>query len=89
MRNRLCEVKFRILIFPPQLIALVGWCLAFVVAMGLIYGPHDAAVLGNRDWNTAEKVFFASFERFLWGLVLAWVIYACHYGYGSTFKCTM
>ena len=51
--------------------------------MGLVYGPHKAIVPGNRQWDTDENILFGTFQHPLWGLVIAWVIYACHYGYGS------
>ena len=27
---------------------------------------------------------YGTFSRFAWGLALAWVIYACHQGFGGT-----
>ena len=57
--------------------------MAFAIAMTLVYGPHESIVQGNREWNKTENIFYGTFQRLLWGLVLAWVTYACHYGYGS------
>ena len=51
--------------------------------MLLVYGPHKSILPGAEEWNEAEKVLFGTFRRFLWGLVLAWVTYACHYGAGG------
>ena len=65
---------------------MIGWSVAFIVAMGLVYGPHKAIVPGNREWDTDENILFGAFQHPLWGLVIAWVIYACHYGYGSKFN---
>ena len=57
--------------------------MAFAVAMGLVYGPHETIVPGNQEWNKAENVLYGTFQHPLWGLVVAWVTYACHCGYGS------
>ncbi|CAB4023741.1 nose resistant to fluoxetine 6-like, partial [Paramuricea clavata] len=65
------------------LIALIGWSVAFAIAMTVVYAPHESVVPGNREWNMTENIFYGTFQRLLWGLVLAWVTYACHYGYGS------
>ena len=70
---------------PNWIWTLVGWSAAAVLAMLLVYGPHKSILPGAMEWNAAEKVLFGTFQRFLWGLVLAWVTYACHYGAGGLF----
>ncbi|XP_028392819.1 nose resistant to fluoxetine protein 6-like isoform X2 [Dendronephthya gigantea] len=68
---------------PGWITTLLGWSVAAVVAMLLVYGPHKSILPGAEEWNDAENVLFGTFQRFLWGLVLAWVTYACHYGAGG------
>ena len=51
--------------------------------MTLVYGPHQDIVPDGRTWNKAENVLYGTLERLLWGMALAWVTYACHYGYGG------
>ena len=68
---------------PNWIWTLIGWSAATVLAMLLVYGPHKSTLPGATEWNAAEKVLFGTFQRFLWGLVLAWVTYACHYGAGG------
>ncbi|XP_028392817.1 nose resistant to fluoxetine protein 6-like isoform X2 [Dendronephthya gigantea] len=65
------------------LLAVIGWSIAFAIAMTVVYAPYQSTLPGNREWNKTENIFFGTFQRLLWGLVLAWVTYACHYGYGS------
>ena len=65
------------------MVTLVGWAVAAVVAMLLVYGPHKSVLPGAEPWNKAENILYGTFQRLLWGLVLAWVTYACHYGCGG------
>ena len=62
---------------------MVGWTVAIVVGMLLVYGIHDSVLPGAKEWNTAENISYGTSQRLLWGLVLAWVTYACHYGAGG------
>ena len=48
-----------------------------------MYGVYTYYKAGGRPFNTAENVIYGTFSRFVWGLALAWVIYACNKGYGS------
>ena len=66
-----------------QITALLGWSVAAVLGMLLVYGPHKSVLPEAEEWNQAENVLYGTFHRFLWGLVLAWVTYACHYGAGG------
>ena len=66
-----------------QMTTLLGWSAAAVLAMLLVYGPHKSILPGAEEWNEAENVLYGTFHRFLWGLVLVWVTYACHYGAGG------
>ncbi|CAB3987618.1 Hypothetical predicted protein [Paramuricea clavata] len=68
---------------PSWMTTLLGWSAAAVLAMLLVYGPHKSILPGAEKWNKAENVLFGTFHRFLWGLVLVWVTYACHYGAGG------
>ncbi|XP_046843813.1 nose resistant to fluoxetine protein 6-like [Xenia sp. Carnegie-2017] len=65
------------------LIAITGWCVAFAVAMTMVYGPCKSAVRGENEWTLRGEIVFGTLQRLLWGLAVAWVTYACHFGYGS------
>ncbi|XP_046864834.1 nose resistant to fluoxetine protein 6-like [Xenia sp. Carnegie-2017] len=65
------------------LIAITGWCVAFAVAMTMVYGPFKSAVRGENEWTRGGEIVFGTLQRLLWGLAVAWVTYACHFGYGS------
>ena len=56
-----------------------------MLAMLLVYGPHKSILPDAEELSKTENVLYGTFHRFLWGLVLAWVTYACHYGAGGLF----
>lgn len=66
-----------------QVVCLVGWFLAIGLGVTSVYGVYTYYKAGGRPFNTAENVIYGTFSRFVWGLALAWVIYACNKGYGS------
>lgn len=68
---------------PRQVVCLVGWFLAIGLGVTTVYGVYTYYKAGGRPFNTAENIIYGTFSRFVWGLALAWVIYACNKGYGS------
>ena len=38
-----------------------------------------------RPWTMFEKIFYSTARHLVWGIVVAWVTYACEYGYGSKY----
>lgn len=69
--------------FCLQLVTVIGWAVAAALGMWLVYGPHKYIEKGAEEWPLAGRVAYGMFERLLWGLVLAWVTYACHFGGGG------
>ena len=62
---------------------LVGWLVATGLGVTVVYGIYTVTKPGGTSFNKAENVTYGTFSRFVWGLALAWVIYACQKGYGS------
>ena len=65
---------------------VVGWTLTAALGMWLVYGPHKYIIKGAEEWSLAARVTHGMLERFLWALVLSWVVYACHLGGGGIVK---
>ena len=57
------------------------WVLASGCCFSALYGLYDA-YRGHTDLSLAENVSYFMFSRFLWGIGLACVVFACHNGYG-------
>ncbi|KAL9976327.1 hypothetical protein ACROYT_G013617 [Oculina patagonica] len=68
---------------PRQAVCLVGWFLGIGHGVSSVYGVYTYYKEDGRPFTQAENVIYGTFSRFVWGLALAWVIYACHKGYGS------
>ncbi|KAJ8042096.1 Nose resistant to fluoxetine protein 6 [Holothuria leucospilota] len=73
--------------YPPKsikfhwMVALLGWILACGTGYACVY-----SVYGNYNgepWPTAGNVVYEMLCRFAWGLFVAWVVFACYYGYGG------
>ncbi|KXJ18551.1 nose resistant to fluoxetine protein 6 [Exaiptasia diaphana] len=72
---------------PPRthswLFILCGWCAAIILALSPVFGTYKAFKKNPQPFTRTENVFYGTFSRFSWSLALAWVIYACHTGYGG------
>ncbi|XP_029182927.2 nose resistant to fluoxetine protein 6-like [Acropora millepora] len=66
-----------------QAVAVIGWCLASILGLTVVYGIYGATKQGGKPFNKVENILYGTFSRLTWGLALAWVIYACNRGYGS------
>jgi len=68
---------------PQTVFFVVGWCIAFVAAFSPLYGVYKVVKIHPESFTEAENIIYATFSRFSWAVALAWVIYACHTGYGG------
>ena len=70
---------------PRQVECLVGWFLGIALVVSAVYSVYTSYKEDSRPLNKAENIIYGTLSRVVWGLALAWVIYACNKGYGS--KC--
>lgn len=68
---------------PRRVECLVGWFLSIALGVSVVYGVYTYYKEDGRPFTRAENIIYGTFSRFVWGLALAWVIYACNKGYGS------
>ena len=77
----------------PLYIVICGWIVSTATALALVYGVHnyyevDLSCVLEADkqcFPTAGAVIYAAFARSAWGVVVGWVIFACHTGYGGVY----
>lgn len=68
-----------------KILMVVGWCVAIILALSVVYGPYKSYKKNPVPFTKLENVMYGTFSRFAWGLALAWVIYACHRGFGGRY----
>ncbi|KHN76878.1 Nose resistant to fluoxetine protein 6 [Toxocara canis] len=57
-----------------------GWIGSFILGLVALCGLYPAV----QGWNwPIYNVIYGSIHRILWSLSIAWIIYACHYGFGG------
>ena len=74
-------LKIRFFIFQP--LAVIFWFIIAAIALSVTFGPFTAFHEDARPWTISEKILYNTTRHLAWGIVLAWVTYACEYGYGG------
>ncbi|XP_072029286.1 nose resistant to fluoxetine protein 6-like [Amphiura filiformis] len=64
------------------IIALLGWLITAAIAISVLYGNYPS-LHGNYLPSLTANVIYASVSRFAWSIALAWIVFACKYGYGG------
>ncbi|XP_063590278.1 nose resistant to fluoxetine protein 6-like [Penaeus indicus] len=63
---------------------VAGWTTSTAVALLLVLGMWSYNVVPPKaQYDVVTQVTYAGLSRPAWGAVLAWVVYACHFGYGG------
>ena len=60
--------------------AVIGWIVAAGMATGVMYSLYPSY---ETPLTKAGNIVYGSICRFVWALSLAWVVFACKYGYGG------
>ena len=66
-----------------QLLYLIGWIVAIVLGLTVVYGTWGASKPHGHPFSRAENIAYASLSRFTWAVAVAWVIFACQNGFGG------
>ena len=62
----------------------VGWTVAGVTGLLVVFGLFSYnRVLLSMPYEVMTQVVYGGGHRLAWGAVLAWVVFACHNGYGG------
>lgn len=62
---------------------LWGWILTSLLIIICLWGPYWRAIPQYSKATVAEAALYESFVRCTWTLCIAWVVWACHNGYGG------
>ncbi|XP_063852950.1 nose resistant to fluoxetine protein 6-like isoform X3 [Scylla paramamosain] len=62
----------------------VGWTLATITGLLVVFGMYSYnRVVVPMPYEVMTQVVYGGGHRLAWGAVLAWVVFACHNGYGG------
>ena len=69
----------------PRWAIALGWTVSTVSALAIQMGPYELLQPENaaKYCGTVDAIFYGSFHRLAWGIVIAWIIFACVNGYGG------
>ena len=60
------------------------WLVAFGLGYAVVYGPYLEAFQELTAYlSDGSNIMYGGFHRLVWAMAVAWVIYACHNGYGG------
>ncbi|KAG0710143.1 Nose resistant to fluoxetine protein 6 [Chionoecetes opilio] len=66
------------------LIVAVGWTLAAVTGLLVVYGMASYnKIVNHTPYEMMTQVVYGGGHRLAWGAALAWLVFACHNGYGG------
>ena len=62
----------------------VGWTLASITGLLVVFGVQSYNhFLQPTQYEVMTSVVYGGGHRLAWGTALAWVVFACHNGYGG------
>ncbi|GBM36605.1 Nose resistant to fluoxetine protein 6 [Araneus ventricosus] len=64
-----------------KIVVCVGWLFAAALSLSVLcglYGYHHGEIM-----EMTRSAVYASLHRSVWSLGIAWIIFACYYGYGG------
>ncbi|XP_063845290.1 nose resistant to fluoxetine protein 6-like isoform X2 [Scylla paramamosain] len=66
------------------LLVTVGWTVASLTGLLVVYGMYSYnSILHPVPYEVMTQIVYGGGHRLAWGAVLAWLVLACHNGYGG------
>lgn len=60
-----------------------GWCVVIILVVIVVYGFYKFVKILNVFFIKFENIMYGIFSRFVWGLVLVWLVYVCYRRFGG------
>ncbi|XP_055370763.1 uncharacterized protein LOC129605190 [Condylostylus longicornis] len=67
----------------PKVVVFCGWFVSIAIILAVIIGPYNRVREGGGNPTKIESSFYEAFSRTSWSIALAWIVFACHKGYGG------
>ncbi|XP_069191503.1 nose resistant to fluoxetine protein 6-like [Procambarus clarkii] len=63
---------------------VAGWTLATITGILVVFGMWSYNTIPKKaQYDVVTQLVYGGGQRFTWGAVVAWVVFACHNGYGG------
>ena len=66
-----------------QIWSVLGWIIAACVGGAVVYGLYDYNL--GHHYSQATSTLYLTFSSCMWGVCMAWIVYACVTGNGGNF----
>ncbi|XP_055915200.1 O-acyltransferase like protein-like [Eupeodes corollae] len=73
------QTKFQI----PKIIQILAWISSLATLFFIVFGPY-MIMDDKRSSTNFLATMYESWKRTLWAIALAWIAFACHFGFGGT-----
>ncbi|XP_055842814.1 nose resistant to fluoxetine protein 6-like [Episyrphus balteatus] len=64
----------------PKILQLILWVISLTLLFGSVFGPYFTE---NGRSSVLVTAFYGGWKHFAWGIALAWITFACHFGFGG------
>ncbi|XP_055842224.1 nose resistant to fluoxetine protein 6-like [Episyrphus balteatus] len=66
-----------------KLTQVLGWIICFGILCSIIFGPYFTIHNRKGVATVFEAAMYEGWKRCSWAIALAWITFACHFGYGG------
>ncbi|XP_055914238.1 nose resistant to fluoxetine protein 6-like [Eupeodes corollae] len=66
----------------PVKLQLLGWVISLGTLLAIVFGPYFS-MKSSYTVTAFHAAAYEGFKRVSWSIALAWIVFACHFGYGG------
>ncbi|XP_055844708.1 nose resistant to fluoxetine protein 6-like [Episyrphus balteatus] len=67
---------------PPMIMRLLGWIICFGTLISIVFAPYFT-ISSDHSASVGHAAAYEGLKRVAWSLALAWIVFACHFGFGG------
>lgn len=68
--------------FFLKVFRMIGWIICFTTLLSIIFGPYFT-ISSSESASVFHAAAYESLKRVSWSIALAWIVFACHFGFGG------
>ncbi|XP_055844711.1 nose resistant to fluoxetine protein 6-like isoform X2 [Episyrphus balteatus] len=66
----------------PVMYQILGWVLSLGTLLAIVFAPHFS-LKSSYTVSVFHAAIYEGLKRVSWSIALAWIVFACHFGFGS------